>query len=153
MQKIKEISTDGEILVVGHRSVFSGFDAKNLEEFIANRCKNNNLNHGIWDEREFVTSQTETTTLKKILQSAVRDGHVKIIPERFEKIYFQWIDNLRDWCISRQIWWGHRIPVWYDKNDKIHLPDEKELIFARHGQSEANAANIFQGIYDTPLTE
>ncbi len=83
----------------------------------------------------------------------MRDGHVKIIPERFEKIYFQWIDNLRDWCISRQIWWGHRIPVWYDQNDKIHLPDEKELIFARHGQSEANAANIFQGIHDTPLTE
>ena len=44
---------------------------------------------------------------------AVRDGRIRIVPERFTKVYFNWMENIRDWCISRQLWWGHRIPVWY----------------------------------------
>jgi len=45
--------------------------------------------------------------------AAVRDGRIRIVPDRFEKVYFNWLENIQDWCISRQLWWGHRIPVWY----------------------------------------
>jgi valyl-tRNA synthetase len=52
-------------------------------------------------------------TLKELMKHVVESGQIKITPENYSKIYFNWINNLRDWCISRQIWFGHRIPVWY----------------------------------------
>lgn len=52
-------------------------------------------------------------SLKELMLEPVREGKIKILPEHFEKVYYNWIENLRDWCISRQIWYGHRIPVWY----------------------------------------
>ncbi len=60
------------------------------------------------------------TTLKKLMHEAVTNGNTTITPDRFEKVYHHWIDNLRDWCISRQIWYGHRIPVWY-KDGKMFV--------------------------------
>jgi valyl-tRNA synthetase len=55
----------------------------------------------------------EKKSLKDLMLSVVESGEVKINPDRFEKIYIHWVNNLHDWCISRQIWFGHRIPVWY----------------------------------------
>jgi len=60
--------------------------------------------------------------------AAVRDGRVHFVPDRWKKLYFDWMENIHDWCISRQLWWGHRIPVWYG-------PDETP--FAAHNEQEA----------------
>ena len=65
--------------------------------------------------------------LAKAAGEAVRDGRVKIEPEQMSPRYFEWVDNMHDWCISRQLWWGHRIPVFYGPNDEVIVcgPDEK----------------------------
>jgi valyl-tRNA synthetase len=62
-------------------------------------------------------------TLKELMIAAVENGGTDIMPERFKRVYFNWIENLQDWCISRQIWFGHRIPVWY-KGEEMYCGTE-----------------------------
>ena len=64
-------------------------------------------------------SSRDDKSLKELMLEPVRDGKIKIMPDHFEKVYFNWVEDLRDWCISRQIWFGHRIPVWY-KGSEIY---------------------------------
>lgn len=68
--------------------------------------------------------------LAKPAVKAVEDGEVKFVPERFDKIYFNWMNNIKDWCISRQLWWGHRIPAWYHKETGeiyVGMEDPKDI--------------------------
>lgn len=58
---------------------------------------------------------------------AVKDGRIRFVPERFTKIYCQWLENIRDWCISRQLWWGHRIPVWYCRDCGAEIASREDI--------------------------
>lgn len=59
--------------------------------------------------------------------AAVRNGQIRIVPERFTKVYYNWLENIQDWCISRQLWWGHRIPVWYCEDCGATLASRHDL--------------------------
>jgi len=66
---------------------------------------------------------------------AVEDGQIKFIPENWNKTYFEWMRNIEDWCISRQLWWGHQIPAWYDKDGNVYVgrsEDEVRQKYASH---------------------
>jgi valyl-tRNA synthetase len=75
-------------------------------------------------------------------KTAVRDGHIKFYPERWSKVYLHWLEKIQDWCISRQVWWGHRIPVWYAKGlDKetlteADLADPKKVHVSLEGPAD-----------------
>lgn len=73
---------------------------------------------------------------------AVEQGEVKFIPENWSKTYFQWLNNIEDWCISRQLWWGHRIPVWYDKDNNHYA-----------GHDEADVRKRYKLAADVVLTQ
>lgn len=76
-------------------------------------------------EQWFVNVDKKGKSLKRKALEVVKKGQIKIIPKRFEKTYFHWMTNLHDWCISRQIWWGHRIPVWYCECGETIVAKEK----------------------------
>src|SRR5262245_11704612 len=69
--------------------------------------------------------------------AVVANGEVKIVPERFAKVYNNWLENIQDWCISRQLWWGHRIPVWYCQNCKQMTVAREDPAECKHCGSQA----------------
>ncbi len=75
-------------------------------------------------------------SLAKAGLDAVHDGRIKIVPERFEKVYYNWLDNIKDWCISRQLWWGHRIPVWYCPENHMTVTREDPTQCATCGSKD-----------------
>ncbi len=98
----KEVEED--LQVKGYLEKIKPYD---LPAALCDRCKTN---------IEPYVSEQWYLDMKPIVQPAidvVKDGQVKFVPERWTKVYYNWMENIRDWCISRQLWWGHRIPVWY----------------------------------------
>lgn len=72
-------------------------------------------------DKPSVKWKNKKLSMKQVAKDAVKSSDIEIIPKRFNKIYFQWMDNLHDWCVSRQIWFGHRIPAWYENGNKTKL--------------------------------
>jgi valyl-tRNA synthetase len=73
--------------------------------------------------------------------SAVEDGQIKFVPQQYENMYFSWMRNIQDWCISRQLWWGHRIPAWYDEAGNAYVGNSEDEVRSAHN------------LGDTPLTQ
>ncbi|EGV16046.1 valine--tRNA ligase [Thiocapsa marina] len=65
--------------------------------------------------------------------AAVEDGRIRFVPDNWKNTYYDWMRNIQDWCISRQIWWGHRIPAWYDVEGNVYVGRSEDAIRARHG--------------------
>jgi len=73
-----------------------------------------------------------TIPLAKIAIEAVEKGHIRFVPKQYENIYYNWMRNIQDWCISRQLWWGHRIPAWYDQQGNIYVGHNQAEIRFEH---------------------
>ncbi|MDE0153788.1 MAG: valine--tRNA ligase [Gammaproteobacteria bacterium] len=65
--------------------------------------------------------------------AAVRDGRIRFVPENWSKTYYDWMENIEDWCISRQLWWGHRIPAWYDADGTPHVGRDEQEVREKYG--------------------
>jgi len=70
--------------------------------------------------------------LAQVATKVVEDGRIKFIPENWNKTYYEWMRNIQDWCISRQIWWGHRIPAWYDEQGKYYVGRNEDEVRTKH---------------------
>ncbi|KAB7628335.1 valine--tRNA ligase [Alkalilimnicola sp. S0819] len=68
---------------------------------------------------------------------AVRSGRIKFIPGNWDRTYYNWLENIQDWCISRQIWWGHRIPAWYDEQGRVYVGRTEEEVRRKHQLGDA----------------
>jgi valyl-tRNA synthetase len=92
----------------------------------------------------YLTDQwyVKTAPLAKPAIDAVKEGKIRFVPQNWEKTYFEWMNNIEDWCISRQIWWGHRIPAWYDDHGNVFV-----------GRSEEEIRKRYQLDPDTPIKQ
>ena len=80
---------------------------------------------------------------------AVKDGHIKFVPKNWEKVYFNWLENIEDWCISRQIWWGHRIPAWFDNKGNIYVGNDENQVREKYKLDKNLKLTQDQDVLDT----
>ena len=80
---------------------------------------------------------------------AVKEGDIQFVPENWSKTYFEWMNNIQDWCISRQLWWGHRIPAWYDKDGNIFVAEDEAAVRKKYNLDASIELNQDEDVLDT----
>ena len=80
---------------------------------------------------------------------AVQDGDIRFVPDNWKNTYYEWMNNIQDWCISRQIWWGHRIPAWYDEDGKVFVGHDEKTIREKYQLSDAIKLRQDDDVLDT----
>lgn len=88
-------------------------------------------------------------SLAKPAIEAVESGEIKFVPENWNKTYYQWMYNIQDWCISRQLWWGHRIPAWYDDNENVYVGRDEAEVREKHNLSSDLNLRQDEDVLDT----
>ncbi|HLV09431.1 MAG TPA: valine--tRNA ligase [Halanaerobiales bacterium] len=152
---IKVIDEDGNMTAATGK--YSGLDRYNCREEVIKDLKQQGLLKEIEDYEHSVGHCYRCNTVIEPLVSkqwfvkmkplagpairAVQEGDTRFVPERFSKVYLNWMENIRDWCISRQLWWGHRIPVWYCQDCGETIVSKEEIV---ESCSACNSDNIVQ---------
>ena len=81
--------------------------------------------------------------------AAVENGDIRFVPENWSKTYYEWMYNIQDWCISRQLWWGHRIPAWYDGDGNVYVGRSEDEVREKHGLGEDIKLSQDEDVLDT----
>ncbi|MEH6452124.1 MAG: valine--tRNA ligase [Psychromonas sp.] len=87
--------------------------------------------------------------LAKTAQEAVANGDIKFVPQQYENMYNGWMDNIQDWCISRQLWWGHRIPAWYDEAGKVYVGHDEAIVRKENNLDDSIVLTQDEDVLDT----
>ncbi|EOY5052258.1 valine--tRNA ligase [Serratia marcescens] len=90
-----------------------------------------------------------TAPLAKVAVEAVEQGQIEFVPKQYENMYFSWMRDIQDWCISRQLWWGHRIPAWYDVNGKVYVGRSEEEVRSENNLGADVALTQDEDVLDT----
>jgi valyl-tRNA synthetase len=91
----------------------------------------------------------DAKTLAKPAIEAVEDGRIRFVPQQYENLYFSWMRDIQDWCISRQLWWGHRIPAWYDDRGQVYVGRNEAEVRAKYSLEAGTLLRQDEDVLDT----
>ncbi len=144
---------------------YQGMNRFDARKMIVDDLKSQELLEGIKDHKlmiprgdrtnaviePYLTDQwyVKAEPLAKPAREAVESGKIKFVPSNWDKTYFEWMRNIEDWCISRQIWWGHRIPAWYDENGNVYVGRNEAEVREKNNLAADIILNQDEDVLDT----